>query len=700
MGGAQSYFNETDWDLADGSLRTGDDTMDGRPPTVKYQTYDLVKRSIVANQRELDVTDSEKNLLFHVRPSPGTIAGFDVLGIGSANNDDYLLRVTVDLARRYWIIYRFDKPIFDGQKPDPIATEKFAIEQQTATNERKELAARISASLAIHSFSDDTPIEEAPKPVPIVPKHFLYKVGCVTVSWSRYMAVAAYYGPPTIDQIMQATEAACKKDMQSKRKTTSDGHDTDDDDGDILNEARKIAGRLREEREGLDESQRSDSATATTPNVDSNDLGVVLDAAAPIPVAESNIPLIDDSEINIKKDLERDSMTPTTDGTVGNVPHASENALIAIAASNEEPIETNPNIEEKDMLARHHSLADDLVDESESDVDLVHDGSQPIISESLSHQERANECTSVQKIDALDIQTSVSMPELSEKAAVSPSTIGNGIQKWWQENSRSLHEKSIAMLRPKGMSEDFTATSASPATLDTSGSSRHSGTGTTGNDGSTGVASSFLGMGKSSTVDDPLQGVVHLDKPLLLCQEIYTRIIGNHQTSKVSKEKVLTLLRQDMEQHLQTRKEDDELENVNKDVAMAVNTSSLNLTQNSDTSSQSGSAVSELNTSALPVDIVANNTSADSSGKTTDGVDSNNVEPPGNLDATPVPPPVPPLLPTKEQPLVGYWVWENSLRTHKMKMHLAKGSDLALHIVLAVLVNQLRYERNAIAIAV
>jgi hypothetical protein len=35
-----------------------------------------------------------------------------------------------------------------------------------------------------------------------------------------------------------------------------------------------------------------------------------------------------------------------------------------------------------------------------------------------------------------------------------------------------------------------------------------------------------------------------------------------------------------------------------------------------------------------------------------------------------------------------------------MKMHLAKGSDLSLHIVLAIIVNQVRYERNALAMTI
>merc|ERR1712216_559454 len=53
-----------------------------------------------------------------------------------------------------------------------------------------------------------------------------------------------------------------------------------------------------------------------------------------------------------------------------------------------------------------------------------------------------------------------------------------------------------------------------------------------------------------------------------------------------------------------------------------------------------------------------------------------------------------------QEPLIGYWAWENTLRTHKMKMHVAKNADLALHVVIAIIANQVRYERNAIAMTV
>ena len=57
-------------------------------------------------------------------------------------------------------------------------------------------------------------------------------------------------------------------------------------------------------------------------------------------------------------------------------------------------------------------------------------------------------------------------------------------------------------------------------------------------------------------------------------------------------------------------------------------------------------------------------------------------------------------LEAEEESLIGYWKWENTFTVHKMKMHVAKGSDLALHCVMAIIVNQVRYERNAIAMTV
>eukprot|EP00526_Cylindrotheca_closterium_P005769 CAMPEP_0113617284 /NCGR_PEP_ID=MMETSP0017_2-20120614/8695_1 /TAXON_ID=2856 /ORGANISM="Cylindrotheca closterium" /LENGTH=559 /DNA_ID=CAMNT_0000526663 /DNA_START=147 /DNA_END=1827 /DNA_ORIENTATION=- /assembly_acc=CAM_ASM_000147 len=43
--------------------------------------------------------------------------------------------------------------------------------------------------------------------------------------------------------------------------------------------------------------------------------------------------------------------------------------------------------------------------------------------------------------------------------------------------------------------------------------------------------------------------------------------------------------------------------------------------------------------------------------------------------------------PDRKEPLVSYWRWKNTYTTHKMQMHLAKNSDLALHTVLSIVLN-------------
>jgi hypothetical protein len=53
-----------------------------------------------------------------------------------------------------------------------------------------------------------------------------------------------------------------------------------------------------------------------------------------------------------------------------------------------------------------------------------------------------------------------------------------------------------------------------------------------------------------------------------------------------------------------------------------------------------------------------------------------------------------------KEPLIGYWSWKNSYTVHKIEMHLARNTDLALHIVMAILCNQVRSERNAVAMTV
>lgn len=665
MGGAQSFLKENDWELADGALDSSEQTIDGAEPTKSYQIYHMIKKTMLASQRDFDVTDSQSNLLFHVRPSPGTIAGFDVLGIGCATSDEYILRVTVDLARRNWIVYRFDRPVFEGQKPDRAATEKFAIEQQT---DRKELAARISASLTVHSFSEDglDPIVSSARPPTIVPKHLLYKVCCVTVSWSRYMAVAAYFGPPTVGQLFQS-----KKNKEAVDEFYL--NDDDDDEGDIFSEASKIAERIRCQRsladDLVDESETSFAADSTTGGDDDdadegechdgdeeekNDAnGIYNDPEAPAIATTTSY--LDNNETEQEKER-----PPASD-----VLDESENSInvekIDATANFNDPetaLTTPCNLEQKEteqemeQPAPSHDFDDESENVNEADNGVAANTGSIPKHNATSHDDDDNDDDTV-----AELLQSVSMPELTQDASSVPSKAK--LSTWLKQKSqslhkksKSLHEKSKSMLRKSSSCDDA------------DGSSNGGG------------YASFLGVGSKSAADeDPLQGVIHLDKPLLMCQEIYTRIIGNHQTCRVSKAKVLTLLKQEMEQHVQ----DEGGEDNNTDIAHE------NKDADADGPNAAAPALSAV--ADLEVETSPGNGATESKEDTDDEdqKDSSSKSAPSE---------------SIEQPLVGYWAWEHSLRTHKIKMHLAKGSDLALHVVLAVLVNQVRYERNVVAMAV
>lgn len=46
-------------------------------------------------------------------------------------------------------------------------------------------------------------------------------------------------------------------------------------------------------------------------------------------------------------------------------------------------------------------------------------------------------------------------------------------------------------------------------------------------------------------------------------------------------------------------------------------------------------------------------------------------------------------------PLAGWWVWEHTQRRHQLKMHLAKGTDIALHCLVAIVCNMVQVEKQA-----
>jgi hypothetical protein len=519
MGGTTSKLDENDWEKADGKLTSAHHTLDGSAPTEAYAVYVLTKKGV--NQREFDVTDEDKNLLYTTRAVPGTIACFDLLGKGIG---DYRLRVYVDIARRYWTVCRFDVPTFVGQKIDQEAKEKLITEidgNKTST-------------------------------MPI-----LYKKCLITVSWSRYLAVTALFGPPSAAEMLIPTAPDPAPTSPSMPGYSSlDDNYTSSDEDDMLDEASRIAARMRTRK-----------------------------------VSDEGLPLPDDEEES------------NEDG--GGITQAEEASK---DAQNEEADE--PETDSK-LHIRAASLS----------------GLDRLVSPPIDPDEQP---TSASERNTLRASPSSGRAQGDYSSATA--TVGN----WLQKQSNSIRESSISLRRT---SQSYLSNTMSQKVLHT----------------------------------DHLEGVVDLDQPLLLCQEIYNRLIGNHQTSLVSKERALELLQQDRAQHIKAGTDESDSDDKDDEIF----------------SSQQGEA------SLVHVDTGTDLSPGDGvqQSKESGGVpeaDANGEHHIGNAEQEP----------EQEQPLVGYWSWDNTLRVHKMKMHLAKGSDLSLHIVLAIIVNQVRYERNAVAMTI
>jgi hypothetical protein len=247
---------------------------------------------------------------------------------------------------------------------------------------------------------------------------------------------------------------------------------------------------------------------------------------------------------------------------------------------------------------------------------------------------------------------------------------------------------------------------------------------------------------KKKLKTDPNEGILHLDKPLLLCQEIYDKIVGNHQTSVLSKKQAIDLLRKDIEQHKndadingdshafladqdwifaqlnesngdQQASQEESNHQIAKQSQGSMDTNDDGLIDSvgkrqkddRDMNSEKGAPGEQRSPTTAVDNTISHPGNADEEKKEENEqlegstsrlwnrgfnsqkskVNDQEIEKGSDLD---------------EDGIIGYFKWENSLFSQEIKMHLAEGSDLALHVVLAIIANQVRYERNAIAMMV
>jgi hypothetical protein len=226
------------------------------------------------------------------------------------------------------------------------------------------------------------------------------------------------------------------------------------------------------------------------------------------------------------------------------------------------------------------------------------------------------------------------------------------------------------------------------------------------------------------------EGVITLDTPVLMVQEINS-FTGQHQTMLIRKEDAQKLKDEELlieaklaeksqvqagdcmdDEAIATNLEENESQMGTRDGGSAVipDTAATKMAENSNISVVSGTCKDEAAdgandsttsdtrlTASLSVEdkkgkteesFMSDDSAANADSTTYDGSTSNGGSATNNE------------VSDDAQPLVGFWSWDSRIRVHRMKMHVGAGADLALHVVLAVVTNQLRSERHAVAVAV
>eukprot|EP00980_Cylindrotheca_fusiformis_P003678 scaffold818_cov136-Cylindrotheca_fusiformis.AAC.44 len=253
MGGASSRFDETQWWNADGELGNsqGDQPetiIPGERPTSGLEIFDILKSKSITSQRDFKVRDGKKNVVYVTRAVPGTLAWFDILRPGDSEvaevseregegkeaneeageeatedtaekpplpekKEELLLRVQVDWNRRSWIVYSCT-PVFPGQLPATLSDRKGLEEGQD-----------------------------------------LYKSCCITLSWSKALALVARYGPPTKLQDFWEDGDDDDDDDDAGAPTHNKSHSRRDSDfftSVFFKKADSIAARARKGHVGVD----------------------------------------------------------------------------------------------------------------------------------------------------------------------------------------------------------------------------------------------------------------------------------------------------------------------------------------------------------------------------------------------------------------------------------------------------------------
>jgi hypothetical protein len=705
MGGGTSKFDENDWSKADGSLADLADTVDGCPPTEEYQVYELVKKGV--NQREFDVLDSRQNLIYTTRAVPGTLAWFDVLGPASCGDyQDLRLRVQVDLSRRTWIVYRYHEPLFAGQK---------SVETQQPPQ----------SALA----SPDVQQQQAAKEPQPPPEYKLYKSACVTVSWSRYIAIAARYGPPDFDALLVPDF----EDINIGSKHGATQLDDDPEDA-FLQQASKIAAkrRLGEKGAAADESSLSTEEPTKTDEPDA-----ASSEDKPSPPHPSSLPGSRSSPTSNNSALS----STTTEEEKAVVPEKATTRMKKYFIAQSQSLLSGS----QHKSAAHHESAkskQQLIYELalEGTIDL--DNRQIIQCQEIYNKLIGNHQTAIVdkqhlvKMLLLDRQEhELDEPDVSPDdkdplvvAAEEEELAKNGKLKNWFGG--------IVSKKPNTSPKDGPAERQDykdmAAAKQESGASKRQ--------------QSKWSLGYGRKIQDNLKKeIVKRDEEPKPIREAIEMTLESEPLA--STERAVSVSRPS-DNLLDKEECNNDPEQPYNAVLSSLADNLLDIEEPDNDTPETGEPSEPESADFLEKKESNNDTEQPANGlaSPTDNLldkeependlpepeqqsSQESTDEPGNesskskLDANGASheqragngepkaehsdkeedadyDKLQDLMGDAPQPLVAYWAWKNSIMTHKMRMHLAKNSDLGLHVVLAILANQVRYERNALAMTV
>mmetsp|Transcript_9988 Transcript_9988/g.29552 ORF Transcript_9988/g.29552 Transcript_9988/m.29552 type:complete len:238 (-) Transcript_9988:193-906(-) len=162
MGTSTSRYEQTNWDEADGELKSQSETVDVSPPTANFtkltihpkvaipfigQQLPVVGQLVAA--REYEVRDDQGDIVYTTKKAEKLEKGFDLLEPdGDGDVGRVILRVDSTFSNRTWHVFNVDKPCFEGQRPAPGPSEKASAKlyrKATVFFRKGEGALRISA---------------------------------------------------------------------------------------------------------------------------------------------------------------------------------------------------------------------------------------------------------------------------------------------------------------------------------------------------------------------------------------------------------------------------------------------------------------------------------------------------------------------------------------------------------------------------